>query len=352
MAFIDLEQAYDNVPRERLWATLKEAGISGSLIMAVRHLYNNDMYQIRCGNRLTDPFRGTKGLKQGCSMSPTLFKIYLHESVKPWYDQCGDVGPFIENEQLLSLFFADDQVVFARRKVYLEMMIYKLKTCYEAAGLKINFEKTEYMAIGDTDTGALLVDREACEKVKVFKYLGSYLDATGSSEFDVRRKVEQARKATRMLHPVLWNTEISTENKRRIFTAIVESILTYASETWTMNSCLYSKVQAVEMDFWRRCLKVTRLDKIRNEVVRQRMDVGTSVNERIGARRLRWYGHVRRMSDESWPNRILDWVPPGRRRRGRPRNRWMEGVQEEMAGRGLQEEDWMDRSAWSSALIS
>lgn len=189
-----------------------------------------------------------------------------------------------------------------------------------------------------------------CKRVKTFKYLGSYLDDVGTSEVDVRNKVELARKATRMLHPVLWNNTISNENKRRIFTAIVESILTYGCEAWSMNASLYAKVRTVEMDFWRRCLQLTRLDRVRNEVVRERMGVEETISGRIGKRRLRWYGHCRRMPEEHWPNRVLDWQPPGRRRRGRPRTTWLEGVQEEMAGRSLQDGDWEDRDVWSSAL--
>lgn len=350
IAFVDLEQAYDSVPRSRLWAALREAGISEILIDAVRHLYQDDIYRVKLGNRLSEPFTGTKGLKQGCSMAPTLFKIYLYISVKDWYNRCGDVGPFIDGEQLLSLFFADDQAVFARRKVYLEMIMCALWDCYESMGLRINFSKTEYMAVCAEDDGDLHVGSQTCTKVNIFKYLGSYLDSTGSSEADVRRKVEQARKATRMLHPVLWNDTILKENKRRIYLAIVEPILTYAAETWTMSPQLYSEVQAVEMDFWRRCLRVTRMDKIRNEVVRDRMDAPVSVNQRIGQRRLRWCGHVRRMPTERWPHRVLDWHPPGRRRRGRPRSRWIHGVEEEMAGRGLRDGDWLDRDLWSSAL--
>ena len=108
------------------------------------------------------------------------------------------------------------------------------------------------------------------------------LESVGTSEADVSRRVELARKATRMLHPVLWNDTISQDNKKRIFRTIVESILTYAAETWTMSSRLYSKVQAVEMDYWRRCTRVTRMDKVRNEVIRERMNVAETVNERIG----------------------------------------------------------------------
>jgi len=46
----------------------------------------------------------------------------------------------------------------------------------------------------------------------------------------------------------------------------------------------------------------------------------------IERKRLQWYGHVKRMQDEKLPKLIMEWIPGERRKRGRPRNTWMEGV--------------------------
>lgn len=350
LAFIDLEQAYDSVPRRELLAGLREAGISSELIAAIHHLYKDDVYRVKCGSRLSEPFRASKGLKQGCCMSPTLFKIYLEQAVKVWSTRWRSRGVDIEGEMLFSLYFADDQVVISTKRDNLEHMLRDLNEEYRKKGLKINFNKTEYMAVGSPDAGDITVGDDVCRRVSDFKYLGSLLNELGTSDMDVKRRAGQARNVTRMLHSVLWNNTVSVVNKRRIFCSFVESVLTYGSETWALNQSLLSKVQTVEMDFWRRCLKVTRLDRLRNEDIRKKMGVTESVSERIGKRRLQWYGHCQRMEDSRWPKRILEWEQPGRRGRGRPRTSWMRGVEEEMAGRGLREGDWMDRVLWKNAL--
>jgi hypothetical protein len=68
-----------------------------------------------------------------------------------------------------------------------------------------------------------------------------------------------------------------------------------------------------------------------------------SVLEAIEEIRLRWFGHVKKMSGNRLPRKILEWEPEGTRRRGRPKERWIDGVRRSMTNRGLTEEDIRDR---------
>jgi hypothetical protein len=66
----------------------------------------------------------------------------------------------------------------------------------------------------------------------------------------------------------------------------------------------------------------------------------------IGKKRLQWYGHVKRMPEERIPKLILEWVPAERRKRGRPRKTWMEGVHAAMTARNLEQNQWRNREEW------
>ncbi|XP_014289654.1 uncharacterized protein [Halyomorpha halys] len=105
------------------------------------------------------------------------------------------------------------------------------------------------------------------------------------------------------------------------------------------NSGLYSKLQAPEMDFWRRCLRITRLYRVRNEDIRSRLGVTKGVPERVGRCRLQWYGHCQWMLECRWPKRLLQWEKPGKWRRGRHQTQWKDCMEEDMASRGLEEEN-------------
>ena len=66
----------------------------------------------------------------------------------------------------------------------------------------------------------------------------------------------------------------------------------------------------------------------------------------IEKKRQQWYGHVKRMSEERITKLIMEWVPLERRKRGRPRKTWMEGVQATMTTRNLETDQWRNREEW------
>jgi IS5 family transposase len=60
----------------------------------------------------------------------------------------------------------------------------------------------------------------------------------------------------------------------------------------------------------------------------------------IEKKRLQWYGHVERLLEERIPKLIMEWIPEKRRKRGRLRKTWMEGVQAAMIARNLEQDQW------------
>jgi len=72
------------------------------------------------------------------------------------------------------------------------------------------------------------------------------------------------------------------------------------------------------MDFWRRSARISRKDKIRNDIIKQKMNVTRSLLDDIKTKQLQWYGHVQRMEEGRLPKEVMKWRPPGRRKPGRP----------------------------------
>ena len=77
LLFIDLEKAYDNIPLIKLWKALQETGISSTLTKTVKELYRRSLSYIKHGGLLSEGFEVTKGLRQGCCISPTLFNPFV-----------------------------------------------------------------------------------------------------------------------------------------------------------------------------------------------------------------------------------------------------------------------------------
>ena len=71
------------------------------------------------------------------------------------------------------------------------------------------------------------------------------------------------------------------------------------------------------------------------------------IRDIVEQKRLQWYGHVEKMPEERIPKLIIGWIPRERRKRGRPRKTWIEGVQAAMTTRNLEEPDqWRNREEW------
>ena len=77
-------------------------------------------------------------------------------------------------------------------------------------------------------------------------------------------------------------------------------------------------------------------------VVKGKPDIIDIIQQKI----LQWYGHVKRVPEERIQKLIMDLVPRDRRERGRPRKKWVEGVQAAMTTRNLEPDQWRNREEW------
>jgi hypothetical protein len=141
LALIDVEKAYDSVPRCRLWEILTEISMDPELVEVIMKIYDNHIAYVRHGNTLSQPIVPTKGLRQGCSLSPVLFNIYIERVLEVWKRNCQGMGIPVNDRYLFTLNFADDQMVIAQDQFDLEFMMRRLQYAYESWGLTLNLKK-------------------------------------------------------------------------------------------------------------------------------------------------------------------------------------------------------------------
>jgi chromosome condensin MukBEF complex kleisin-like MukF subunit len=68
-----------------------------------------------------------------------------------------------------------------------------------------------------------------------------------------------------------------SQNQKLVYQALVQSILLYGAETWTLNTQQANKLLATEMDFWRRSARKSKKEKVRNVTIREVMEVGKKI---------------------------------------------------------------------------
>ena len=124
--------------------------------------------------------------------------------------------------------------------------------------------------------------------------------------------------------------------KAHVYHAIVKSTIKYAAETWCLKAITVAKLNSTETDLWRRSARIPRKDKIRNTIIKQKMNITRSLVDDIETKQLQWYGHVSIMEEGRLPKEVTKWRPPGRRKRGRPKRTWADGIRGLIDGRRLE----------------
>jgi hypothetical protein len=81
------------------------------------------------------------------------------------------------------------------------------------------------------------------------------------------------------------------------------------------------------------------------------MEVGKNILELTEEKRLRWFGYVKRIPRNRLPLKILEWERDGTRRKGRPKERWIDGVRRIITNHGLTEKDTRDRDRWRNLVL-
>uniref|UniRef100_A0A1W7R9N5 Endonuclease-reverse transcriptase HmRTE-e01 n=1 Tax=Hadrurus spadix TaxID=141984 RepID=A0A1W7R9N5_9SCOR len=351
MTFLDLEKAYDSVPRERVWRALKEKKISKELIEMIKDMYEGCKSCVRTRVGTTEWFEVKTGLRQGSVLSPLLFIITMDTIQKQVKEILGKEGT--------AWLFADDIVIIGENEEEVQEQVDIWNARIEEWGLKINRKKsmTMVMTRGNREgRGRIKIGDEESEVVENFRYLGSEIQQDGRIDREIGRRTQVANGFYQSVRGLIWGKEVPRRCKMTLYKAYYIPILTYSSATWTLGKREESRLQAAEMKFLRSMVGKTKRDRIKNEEIRKMVGVDR-LRDQIGRTQLAWFGHVKRKGESELARRMLEQKIRGKRPRGRPRRRWIDGVKEEIERRGIKaekifrEQRWKDRKKWRSLIL-
>ncbi|KAL1448427.1 hypothetical protein WDU94_003661 [Cyamophila willieti] len=327
-------KAYDRVPRDEIWRCLRIAGAPEKYVRVVQDMYEKATTQIRSGVGLTDKIPVKVGLHQGSALSPYLFDVImdvLTEGVRRDAPGC--------------MLFADDVVLCGESAIDVERELDGWRKALEEKGLKINRTKTVQLNFGMENGDTIHLDGVNLNTVDKFKYLGSTIDSKGELDCEIAHRINAAWMNWKKMTGVLCDRRMNVRLKGKIHKTVVRPAMLYGAESWALKKVHEKKLEVAEMRMLRWSCGVTRLDRIRNEVIRNKLRV-TEVTKKIQERRLQWYGHVMRR-DEDYVGKIVNRMQvAGRRARGRPKKKWEHCVTKDLEEKGLSENDAQNRGRW------
>ena len=189
------------------------------------------------------------------------------------------------------------------------------------------------------------------------KYLGGILTTDAKDDKDVDTRIKKANGAFGGLRKCFFaNQSISLDTKRIVYLTVIVSILLFGSETWVLTEELHRQLEC----FHNQCVRVMCgvtywrqwQQHIRADTLLERLQL-TQMRELTYQRQLRWLGHVRRMSEDRLPRRLLtSWVYHPRASGGQMMN-YGRSVQKALYWAGVEQDEWFDlsqeRAAWGKA---
>ncbi|KAJ4439157.1 hypothetical protein ANN_15114, partial [Periplaneta americana] len=187
------------------------------------------------------------------------------------------------------------------------------------------------------------------------RYLGSMVKDNNDVMTDIKEKIAAGNRGLWALNKTMKSRCISRKAKIRIYKTIIKPIVVYGSETWTLSERAIKILNAWERKVLRKIFGPTYEQgfwRIKTNAELYELYKDNNIVVDIKLRRLEWLGHVARMENNRTPKALLDALPVGRRKVGRPKLRWLDDVQADLTKVGIRR--WrtraLDRSDWSDVL--
>ena len=193
-------------------------------------------------------------------MSPDLFNLYSEVILTILRNLDESEGLKANGENLNSLRYADDTSLLAGSEEDLQRLLNIVVEESEKLGLSLNVKKTECMVVSKKKNNPeckLFSKGEQIRQVQKFKYLGYTLTSDGKCRTEIKKRIAIAKASFQKMSTILKNRNISFSTKLRVFKTYVWSILLYGCETWTITAETKKNLEAAEMWFYRRMLRIS-----------------------------------------------------------------------------------------------
>jgi len=259
---VDFEMAYDRVPREVVYWSLRKRTVPEKMVRLVKTMYEGARTTVRTKLGKTDSFPIEVGLHQGSAMSPFLFLVVLDTRTMD----------LKEDDELWEVLFADDLVIMADTEEELQQRYLVWKNSLERKGMKVNTQKTEVMVSsreGHEEITIISEDGGRLKQAEEFKYLGSVIAEEGGTEKAVRKRVKEAWHKWREVSWAILDKKIPLKLKMKVYKSIIRPVLLYGGEIWALRKKEKDILERTEMRMVRWIAGISLLERRESDDIRR-----------------------------------------------------------------------------------
>lgn len=308
-------------------------------IQLIKNVYSNNTARVKL-ERYGPAFPIRRGVRQGDPISPKLFIAILESIIRKLnWKNC---GLNIDGNYLSHLRFADDLVLLSESSAQIKRMIHSLNTASKEVGLEMNLTKTMLMTNSTAKT--ISVDNEKLIFTDKYTYLGKQISfGKESNDEEIERRIQHTWNKYWSLKEI-FKSNMPIKIKTQVMSSCLLPCLTYACQTWKYTAKIKKKIVTCQRGLERSMLNIKKIQKIRHSEIR---NISKAIDALKYAKKLKWAGHVARLTDGRWTLRVTSWKGPrGKRGNGRPRTRWADEINK------ITGPNWMqiaqNRAKWAS----
>lgn len=313
VAFLDITGAYDNVNQEILWDILKGMGMGDDCIQLLREIYRENTVCIEWeGMRSKENVEVSRGLRQGCPLSPLLFMLYMVSMEKALegsnigFNLSHKQGGMMIEQKLPGLFYADDIVLFADSRDDIQQLANICGREGEALGLGFSVTKCGLMVFNDPCDQTVSIQGQEIPRVSEYKYLGVWVNES-DRYMEVQEKASAAkgkRNAAIMKHRALWGYN-RYEVLRGLWKGVMVPGLTFGNSVVCMRAEVQSGMDVNQRTVGR--LALGAHGKTTNEAVKG--DMGWAGFEaREAQSKIRFEERLRNMKESRWAEKVFRYL--------------------------------------------
>ena len=172
----------------------------------------------------------------------------------------------------------------------LKSLLMKVKEENEKAGLKFKSQKTKIMA--SSPITSWQIDGETMETVTDFIFLGSKITADGDCSHEIKRCLLLGRKAMTNPDSTLKSRDITLPKKVHLVKAMVFPVVMYGCESWIIEKAEHRRINAFELWYWRRLLRVPWTARRSNQSILKEISPEYSLEGLMLKLKLQYFGHL------------------------------------------------------------
>lgn len=292
-----------------------------------------------------------KGVRQGCSLSPPLFNVYIQKPLDEVYEKINR-GIKIQGVRIMMLRYADDIALLAESERELQETLSEMNSILKNYNMKINAKKTKVLVCSKTPVlgSNITLENQTVEEVVDFCYLGTKISRDARDNKEIKNRIQLAKLAFLKKKKLLTSNQLSIDKRKHLLKTYVWSTALYACETWTIATKEKRRLEAFELWCYRRMLKIKWTDRISNLEVLERINEGRTLMKTIQKRRSTLIGHILR--HEGLLHTIIEGKLDGKNAIGRPRMKYMTQIMKDLQCNSYTELKRLaaDRKIWKTRV--